>query len=464
MMRIFATAAFVAAILWLQYLNWEKKEKTSKALWIPFFWLLLAGSRSFSAWFGQPAGVSQEERYLEGTPLDAAIFGVLILCGVLVLNRRFRQLAAFFRGNAALLLFFAYCAVSIAWSGFPQVALKHWIKMFGDLVMVPIVLTDLNPEAAIRRVLSNAALVLLPLSVLLILVFPELGSSLNLDDHTIYFHGVTTQKNEMGMNSLVFGLGTLWSLLRDWEERGRPGRRGRLFVQGVVLLTALWLLFKANSMTSFACLVLSSTIMVVAVQRWVGGRSSYIYSMVGGAIGLAVFAVLLDSSGVLLRLLGRNPTLTGRTEIWRAVLSFHTDPLIGTGFDSFWLGSRIRGVANQIGYGGINQAHNGYLELYINLGWIGLIFFAGMIASGYRSVVRSFLLNPRLGSLRLAFLCASVMYSLSEAGFRALIPIWFVCLLAIVEVPLRRPRLTPYPSLGWHFTNGAQLRRARRLR
>ena len=48
---------------------------------------------------------------------------------------------------------------------------------------------------------------------------------------------------------------------------------------------------------------------------------------------------------------------------------FVENPLLGAGFENFWVGER------QVTLGGLggNQAHNGYLEIYLNLGWVGIL-------------------------------------------------------------------------------------------
>ena len=52
-----------------------------------------------------------------------------------------------------------------------------------------------------------------------------------------------------------------------------------------------------------------------------------------------------------------------------------TNPLFGTGYESFWLGSRLLWFWQSAGLGRINEAHNGCLEVYLQLGIIGLSFF-----------------------------------------------------------------------------------------
>ena len=58
---------------------------------------------------------------------------------------------------------------------YPDVAFKRWIKSLGDFVMVQIILTDRDRYAAIKRALPFMAFLLMPLSVLFIKFYPDLG-------------------------------------------------------------------------------------------------------------------------------------------------------------------------------------------------------------------------------------------------------------------------------------------------
>jgi exopolysaccharide production protein ExoQ len=127
------------------------------------------------------------------------------------------------------------------------------------------------------------------------------------------------------------------------------------------------------------------------------------------------------------------------------VLSQHTNPLIGTGFESFWMGARLERIW-QMTEKGIQEAHNGYLEIYLNLGWIGVGLLANAIIFGYRNALAIFRRNPHAGRIRLAFFTAGIIYSLTEAGFRMMSPIWITFILAITCDPPRRRKVSAQTS------------------
>ena len=155
-------------------------------------------------------------------------------------------------------------------------------------------------------------------------------------------------------------------------------------------------------------------------------RPAAVHVLVAGMVGVSALLCFLDSSGGMVQNLGRNPTLTGRTEIWDAVLPLAGNPLIGTGYESFGSGSGARSFGSSMEelFYGINEAHNGYLELFLNLGWIGIALLAVLIATGYRKVMATFRCDPPAGSLGLAFFASELVYNFTEAGFKMMFPLW----------------------------------------
>ena len=434
-MQLIGTIVCIAGIGWLFYLDRDPDSRPSPALWIPTLWLLISGSRSITEWLAVRPAVSLAKQYSDSSPIDATFYAVLIASGLTVLNFRSVRVRSFLRQNLPLLLFFTYCALSVLWSDFPFVAFKRWSKSVGDLVMVLVVLTDSHPKHAFRQLFKRAAFVLLPLSVLLIVLFPDVGTGYNPEDTTVMYFGVTTFKNMLGLIAMVCGLFSLAQMLCAYEDRTMRNRKGHLLAHAIIFAIASWLIVKANSMTSLACLVLAGTVLILVGQRSVLRWHVGVPLVAAVGVMLPAFVLSSDPLGPLLHSLGRNSTLTGRTLIWHAVLSLHTNPWFGTGFESFWLGDRLERVWH-MSVDGIQEAHNGYLELYLNLGWCGILLLGAVIVSGYARVIAVVRIDRQNARLRLAFLTATLIFSMTEAGFRMLSPIWVAFLLAACESPL----------------------------
>jgi exopolysaccharide production protein ExoQ len=429
-----ATVACGIGILSLFALDLDPDSRPSKPLWLPVLWLLIEGSRPVSYWL-QMAPPSSSNTYLEGSPLDRTIFLCLSVAGLLALVARNHQVRTLLRANRAILLFFLYCGVSVLWSDYSDVAFRRWVKAVGELVMVLIVLTDPHPVSAIKSLLARAGFILLPLSVLLIKYYGDLGRNYRPSDFSGIWNitniGATTDKNALGMIAMIFGLGALWQLLELRQSNEASRRWKRMAAQSALLVTALWIFWASDSMTSLSCFVLGATLLILTNLWGFFRRPSVLATLVIAAICLSLFAVFVAPN--LLSVLGRDPTLTGRTAIWNLVLGMTANPLFGTGFESFWLGSRLQTMWS-IYWWHPNEAHNGYIEIFLDLGWVGIALLAVLLLSGLRNTFAAVREQAEAGGLLLAYLVVVLIYNVTESAFRELDPIWFVLLLSVIAV------------------------------
>src|SRR3982074_489980 len=162
---LFLTIAF---IVFLFRRDIRESPNVTSALWIPFFWVVISGSRFISQWldvFGLHLGAISVE---EGSPIDAAFFAGIIGAGLYVLHRRRVNWSEFIRNNKWVTIYLVYCVLTIVWSDFPFVAFKRWIKLFGQPIMVLILLTEPDPIEALTRLMKRFAYVVVPVSIFFI--------------------------------------------------------------------------------------------------------------------------------------------------------------------------------------------------------------------------------------------------------------------------------------------------------
>jgi exopolysaccharide production protein ExoQ len=423
----------VAGIAGLFFLDRDNSLQTSKALWLPVIWLWIVGSRPVSVWLGMNPATADTAMQVEGSPFDAGIFGVLLAAGILVLISRRRQSGAYLKACWPVTVYFAYCLLSVLWSDFPDIAFKRWIKAIGDLVMVLVLVTDAEPVPALKRLFSRVGFILFPASVLLIRYYGDLGRGYDPDGRPMNT-GVTTNKNTLGVITFIIALGALWAFLTFLRAKGQPDRGRHLLAQSILLAFGVALLVLADSATSVACFALGAVLILATYLPWIRRRPVRVHALVLMILLVGGLTMLFGGQTGVVHALGRQTSLTGRTEIWAAVLPVVPSAFVGAGFESFWLpGPRLERVYSQLSqYMHVNEAHNGYIEVYLNLGWIGVGLIAIILISGYRGAVAAFRRNPTLGGLMLAYVAAAAIYSISEAGFRMLNPIWLFLLLALV--------------------------------
>lgn len=432
-MSVLIVTAFFAALAFvlLSYTR-EPGRKPSAAIWIAFVWLWFSSTRNPTGWLPGGGGGkgSADTAYSEGSAIDRNVLTGLLLCGVVVLAKRPKRTSAFLAANYPIILFFLYCALSATWSDHPDISIKRWFRGVGDLVMVMVILTDVDWPAAFKWVYLRLACILIPLSVVFFRWFPALGRSYNIHDGRVSITGVTDDKNLLGAICTLFTMVVLWNMIEALQGKKRA-KRVVLWGYGAIIAIALYLINLANAATATACLVEGAIIVILASRPKIYRRPGRVHFITGAILGFSAFNLFFGSS--LLELLGRNATLTGRTELWTLVLKLVTNPVFGAGYESFWLGQRLEVMWNYIP--GVNQAHNGYLEIYVNLGWIGVALLTLFLITGYRNIVNAIRRREPLASLRLAFFVVSCVANCTEAGFKMMHPLWVAALVACSARP-----------------------------
>src|SRR5580704_7625228 len=429
-----ATLICACGIAGLFYLNRDKQVRTSKALWLPVIWIWIVGSRAVSAWFG--VSPTEASAQLDGSPLDAAVFGALSAAAVGVLIRRNKRTRALLAANWPILIYFFYCLVSVTWLYYPDISFKRWIKAIGDLAMVLVIATEPQLRDALYRLFSRVGFLLFPASVLLIKYYGVLGRGYTPDGEPVNT-GVSTNKNTLGVMLLVISLGTAWHILGLLRAKGQPYRKRHLVAQGILLAFGIALLEMANSATSIACFALGSGLLIATGLSAIRSRPARVHVLCLAIVLIGGITLLFGGESVATSALGRSSTLSGRTIIWEAVIHAVPNPIVGAGFESFWISPCVKNVWRAlVGWWhpeGLNEAHDGYIEAYLNLGWVGVCLMALILISGYRRSLTAFRLNQSIGGLMLAYIVAAAVYGITEAGFRMLNPIWIFLLLAVVS-------------------------------
>jgi exopolysaccharide production protein ExoQ len=197
------------------------------------------------------------------------------------------------------------------------------------------------------------------------------------------WYGIFTQRNSLGMimalSTLIF---ILWYRLEPQEKRSASVWASLSFL----------LLFLSGSMTGFlslcAILVMGSLLWEIRLHPHRARRILVASSVLVG-IGLYFASTRLET---VTSFFDRDVTLTGRTTIWAASLLLGMDhPWIGHGFNAFWLGDEgPSGEIRKLAGWDVPSAHNGYLEIWLDLGLCGLAAFLLGFARHFWNSIRFF--------------------------------------------------------------------------
>lgn len=415
-------------ICWLLLQDRLWRQRGSWALLIPGGWLAVQGSRPLSYWLGGGGGGDSH-------PINTLWYALILIATLIILARRGIVWSAFISRNKALVAIYCYLFLSMLWSESPADSLKRVIKDFEAVLVALVLLSEKDAGAAIKIVFVRVSYILFPLSAVLIKYFPAIGRNATRAGENM-FTGVTTQKNSLGLLVFVLSLVIIWDFIALGKTNQQPGKLLQIWIRIGMLGMGLWLLKICDSQTSLICLVLGAAMIWICgkLVRMRNGKSIFVAGLALVA-ACAIADEFLGISNALLAAMGRDPTLTGRTEIWKAVLAQPIDSLFGNGFWVFWYSDKGASVIDELLL--INSAHSGYLEMYLDGGLIGVTLLIWLLLTmAGRSVGRLFQGHP-LGTLAVTFWIVAIPYNMSESSFFRMDVLWFTLLLLTTECTFR---------------------------
>ena len=444
MMANIALLLTIAFVLLVFKLDVRRKSTASYALWIPVIWMIYSAARPVSFWLtGNPSITAKE--VIEGSPIDRAILSALTILGIYVLSRRNIKWSAIFKNNVFIIFWFLYCGISILWSDFPMVSFKRWVKEIGLLSGVLIVLTEAEPIDAVKTLIKRFSYLLISFSILLIVYFPKLGMTSLSVTGIVGYAGVGDNKNSLARICLIAGFFLFCNLIAMRRTNKTGNDKENTFIQFVFLIMTVWLLIIADSATSLGAFLIGIILFVGFGLRFVRKKMEYLGTIViVSFIVCFILSISVDIIGWFVTSQGRDMTLTGRTLLWKDLLAFRTNPLIGVGYGSFWLGDRLAILWDTYTWMP-NESHNGYLNVYLELGYIGLSLLVGVVYCAYQNIKKELTYNFDYGRFRMGILFIALLYNVTEDAFGQMTLLWFVFLLVSFDIP-RQSSSENYPS------------------
>jgi exopolysaccharide production protein ExoQ len=305
--------------------------------------------------------------------LQALVFAIL---GVLIFVS-WESVRSGLRAAGPLLALCGLAIASAAWSSDPVFTFRRGILLLATTMLAVYIGSRFDRKEQID-LFAWMAVVSIAGSFLMVALLP--GYGLSHDMHWGNWKGLFPHKNSLGMQMDLAIL-----TLAVGKPKGLP--RG---VLAAAIVGAAVLLFMSHSATSIVlALLLASAYPILWLVRLKKRRTLPLWVAL-----VPVFAVFVGliaaNAGMILDTLGRDSTLTGRTDLWPAVVdAIKERPILGYGYGVFWrwgLNGDARELLASIHWNGIMQAHNGYLELCLDLGLPGLFLFGwGFIASVRRA-------------------------------------------------------------------------------
>ena len=404
--------------------NARNKANLDVALWVVpaafAYGLILAPILMFSASGGAELGSGINLAAAEGTASNKVIWLLLVgMVGYAWTNTGDKALRT---ARLHVIMLFAYLLVVIAsagWSDVPAISLRRSMQQALLLIVMvaPFILVADRKEILDKVCWIFAAVIIINVLVLPLMGIPDFG-----------YRGIYSQKNSLGQIITTGFFFCVYAAIR------REGAMRWLFI-GLAFL-AVGLCVVSRSKTSiglmFVTPLLASCLIGIFTIKDALARifANFICVILVAAVVAAAVLIPFGISDIS-ELIFHDTTFTGRTKIWAFAGHYISQsPFFGYGFGSFWaVGEATRALGEGF-IEGLVQAHNGYVDVVLEMGYVGLFIVTVLIVTLLVNILRLAHSDGLTSLLLLTCLLFVLLNNTMESSlFRSYAPLWMVFLL-----------------------------------
>lgn len=319
---------------------------------IVIFILLLFATGAGQAFLATPGAVST------GQPITEAAFALIYLALILFLVKYRTAVLRLLLTEKWLAALCVWALASVVWSVEPEESLRRALALIGTTIAGLYLSLHFEPKQQLKLIAYAIGLGAIA-SVVVIIAFPSVGITPD------GMQGIYNLKNSLGR---MMSLGAFCFALLALSERRRRA------VNVIMFLLCCTLLLLSKSATAVVVTMLMLSLLPFRKLLYLRTRQLLAAGAILIPLMVAATFSIVQSSEDILRTLGRDSSLSGRIPLWQLVLKSISDrPIQGYGFNAFWnswAGERVSDTVNWDT--AVPHAHNGFLEVWLGLGLIGL--------------------------------------------------------------------------------------------
>jgi O-antigen ligase len=338
---------------------------------------------------------------------NAQLSVLIYLITFVLLTMRWKRVVAMISSNKLLWILMGIVSFSFFWSVNPEQTLRFSIYAIGTTGFGLYLATRYTLREQMDLVGWTYGILLI-LSLLLAVAVPKYGLMAGVHDGAL--RGVFTHKNQFGafmsLGGVVFFLNALRKQEYSWVN----------WILLAFCCGAMIMSLSTTAVGTFAFMLMLC--LIYRIFRW---RYEVMVSAVLAVtiVGVAtiIFIAGYVGSDSLFSSVGKDTTLSGRTFIWQYVWDqIQLRPWLGYGLSAFWNGyegpSGYVQLAMRIP---VIYAHNGFLDIWLSIGLVGLIVFVvGFLLTTVQSLELLRKTNTPEGFWPLLFLTYVLLSNLTE--------------------------------------------------
>jgi exopolysaccharide production protein ExoQ len=311
-------------------------------------------------------------------PILNILFLITYAIAFCLLTLRWRKAILVISKGGAIWLLLGIAILSIFWSYSPDITKTRVIALTGTMIFSLYFASRYSLKEQLN-LLGWTFGISVVLSIIFAILLPKYGQMGGV--HAGAWRGIYVHKNGLGQRMILSVIIFLVLALNAEKNRWILWS----FFAGSF---ALMILSRASS-PLLGLVIIIGILSILSVLRW-----RYFF-MVPALIALSSIAIVLYSLAIsnseqLAGAFGKNLTLTGRTDFWPLMVDkIWESPWVGYGFGAFWQG--LDGPSAYVWNASAFKApngHNGYLDLCLELGFVGLSIYAIAFISSFQKAIQ----------------------------------------------------------------------------
>jgi exopolysaccharide production protein ExoQ len=298
-------------------------------------------------------------------PLIQGICFTNYLISLLLLAFRWKKVTHIIMRDRHIIVMLGLCCISYFWSATPSNTLIRTAATIGTSLFGIYIATRYSIKEQLQLLAWTFGIAIC-LSIIFVILIPNYG--IMSGTHVGKWRGIYTHKNILGKIMSMSGIVFLLLALNE--------KKDRLILWGGFFLS-IGLLIASNSSSAMINFVITMGVFCILWILLLNYDLLFPAIFFLAMIGQVSFLWLVNNTPVILNLVGKDASLTGRGPLWVAVNdAIWQRPWLGYGFSGFWKNWDTPGASVwRIAGWEAPTAHNGLLDLSLELGYFGLTIF-----------------------------------------------------------------------------------------
>lgn len=324
-----------------------------------------------------------------------------------------------------LLVFFGFVALTAFWSLYPaRVVMSLGHHLGALLIVISAALAARRSPAAVPIALMIGSGLVLVASIAVIWADPAYG----IDElRESRWRGVTGNPNTLGVFALAAVISFVWHFYEIERQKLRV-------LPTFVLLSSIVCLYGSNSTTStiLALILLFGVPPLMWSRRLVGiplPVRVLLFGVPFSGFALVLYIIMPEMFDYrhALSMAGRDASFTGRGDIWALALEISSArPWFGWSFDSHASVQRVLAID-------VGQFHNGYLDVLVKGGLVGLFLISTLLALLIARLWRLRRVKPTVAIVLGAVVMVILIHNITEASLgRGRSVLWILLLYSVL--------------------------------